>query len=120
VGFLSAVQVDNQLHIQELSVSQYFQGQGVGRKLLLAAIEYSRARELEGLTLTTFRELPWNEAFYRRLGFETLSLDQTGPRLRAVLSNEVAHGLPGERRCAMGLTLKPGPSNPPPTPGQTL
>ncbi len=29
-GFLSAEQIDNQLHIQELSVSQHFQGQGIG------------------------------------------------------------------------------------------
>jgi len=118
-GFLSAIEVDNQLHIQELSVSQHFQGQGIGRKLLLAAIEYSRKRELYGLTLTTFRDLPWNEAFYQRLGFETLSHAYLDSRLTAVLSNEVAHGLPAERRCAMRLILRPAPLNRPPAPGQT-
>jgi ribosomal protein S18 acetylase RimI-like enzyme len=118
-GFLSAIEVDNQLHIQELSVSQHFQGQGIGRKLLLTAIERSRNRELYGLTLTTFRDLPWNAPFYQQLGFETLSVTQLDPRLKAVLSQEITHGLPGERRCAMRLLLTPAPSNPPPTPGQT-
>jgi ribosomal protein S18 acetylase RimI-like enzyme len=118
-GFLSAIEVDNQLHIQELSVSQHFQGQGIGRKLLLTAIECSRKRELNGLTLTTFRDLRWNEPFYQRLGFETLSHAYPDSRLTAVLSNEVAHGLPAVRRCAMRLTLKPAPSNRPPALGQT-
>ena len=104
-GFLSAEQVDNQLHILELSVGQHFQGQGLGRKLLLAAIEYSRERELDGLTLTTFRDLPWNAPFYQRFGFETLSAAETTPHLLAILGQEIDHGLPGERRCAMCLRL---------------
>ncbi|MHC8354057.1 GNAT family N-acetyltransferase [Pseudomonas sp. LB3P81] len=70
-GFLAAVEVDNQLHIQELSVSQPFQARGVGRKLLLAAVSYAREQALTGLTLTTFRDLPWNELFYWRMGFPT-------------------------------------------------
>ncbi|MGF6113488.1 GNAT family N-acetyltransferase [Pseudomonas frederiksbergensis] len=117
-GFLSAEQVDDQLHVQELSVSQHFQGRGIGRKLLLVAIEHTRQRELRSLTLTTFRDVPWNEGFYRRLGFKTLSLAETSPRLLAILREEVAHGLPGERRCAMCLHLTPAPSNRHPTPGQ--
>ncbi|MHC8394935.1 GNAT family N-acetyltransferase [Pseudomonas sp. LB3P93] len=104
-GFISAVEVDNELHIQELSVSQHFQGRGAGRKLLLAAIECARDRELHGLTLTTFRELPWNEAFYQRMGFETLSPAEISPRVTTVLKDEIVHGLPGERRCAMRFRL---------------
>jgi GNAT superfamily N-acetyltransferase len=119
MGFLSAVEVDNELHIQELSVRQHFQGRGAGRKLLLTAVEHARDRELYGLTLTTFRDLLWNEPFYQRLGFETLSPAQLGSRLATVLNDEVAHGLPGERRCAMRLHLRAAPSNQPPTPGQT-
>ncbi len=106
MGFLSAIEVDNDLHIQEISVSQQFQGQGAGRKLLLTALEHARKRELHGLTLTTFRDLPWNEPFYRQFGFETLGPAEIGPRLTTVLNNEINHGLPGERRCAMRLKLR--------------
>lgn len=105
MGFVSAGEIDNELHIQELSVSQYFQGRGAGRKLLLAAIECARDRELHGLTLTTFRDVPWNEVFYQRMGFETLSLAEINPRITTVLNDEIAHGLPGERRCAMRFRL---------------
>ncbi len=107
VGFLSAYTVDSELHIQEVSVSSGFQGQGLGRRLLLTALEHARNLGLAALTLTTFRELPWNEVFYRRFGFETLAPCRLDPRLKAVLEAEIAHGLPGARRCAMRYCIAP-------------
>jgi len=104
-GFLRAVEIDNQLHVEELSVSQHFQGRGIGRKLLLDVIEHARRQQLEAITLTTFRDLPWNAPFYQRMGFVPLNEVDAGPRLSAVLNDEIAHGLPGERRCAMRLML---------------
>ncbi|RIJ09757.1 N-acetyltransferase [Pseudomonas sp. 91RF] len=104
-GFLRAVEIDNQLHVEELSVSQHFQGQGIGRKLLLGVIEHARRQQLEAVTLTTFRDLPWNAPFYQRMGFVPLNELDAGPRLIEVLNDEIAHGLPGERRCAMRLML---------------
>ena len=105
-GFLRAVQVGNQLHVEELSVSQHFQGRGIGRKLLLMAIEHAGGQQLQAVTLTTFRDLPWNAPFYQRLGFTLLSVEQTGAYLTSVLNNESVHGLPAERRCAMRLMLQ--------------
>ena len=106
-GFLRAVTVDQQLHIEELSVSQHFQGRGVGRKLLLAAIEQARLGQLRAVTLTTFRDLPWNAPFYQRMGFALLNAEDSDARLNHVLRDEIAHGMPGERRCAMRLVLTP-------------
>lgn len=107
VGFLSAAVAGSQLHVQELSVSRQAQGQGLGRQLLQAAIEYARQQGLLAVTLTTFRELPWNEPFYRRLGFATLAAQQIDPRLQQLLDEEAAHGLPRHRRCAMRLDVCP-------------
>ncbi|RVD79756.1 GNAT family N-acetyltransferase [Pseudomonas koreensis] len=108
-GFLRAVEVDNQLHVEELSVSQHFQGQGMGRKLLLMAIEYAAERQLRAVTLTTFSDLPWNAPFYQRIGFSLLTPQETPAHLLDALNSEAAHGLPIERRCAMHLELKPQP-----------
>lgn len=41
-GFVRAVDIDQHLHIEELSVSQAFQGQGMGRALVAAVIEQAR------------------------------------------------------------------------------
>ena len=107
VGFLSAAVTGGQLHIEELSVDREAQGLGLGRQLLQAAIEHARDQRLLAVTLTTFRELPWNELFYRRSGFVTLDAQQIDPRLQQLLDEEAAHGLPRHRRCAMRLDLRP-------------
>ncbi|VVQ35004.1 GNAT family N-acetyltransferase [Pseudomonas fluorescens] len=104
-GFLRAVEIDQHLHIEELSVSQAFQGQGIGRRLVSAAIENARQRQLNAVTLTTFRDLPWNAPFYQRMGFVELIPSKTDHQLREALQAEITHGFPADRRCAMTLPL---------------
>jgi GNAT superfamily N-acetyltransferase len=105
-GFLRAVPVDNQLHVEELSVSQHFQGQGIGRKLLSAVIAQAGEQQLCAVTLTTFRDVPWNAPFYQRMGFTLLKADETAAHLIDALHQDSVHGLPAERRCAMRLILR--------------
>jgi GNAT superfamily N-acetyltransferase len=105
-AFLSAETFDQDLHIWEISVHATAQGQGVGRQLINAATQHAHLNRLNAVTMTTFRDVGWNEPYYARLGFETLSEDALSPRLRAVLDAEIGNGLPAERRCAMRLALK--------------
>jgi GNAT superfamily N-acetyltransferase len=105
IGFLTAQGAGDELHIWELSVHAGHQGRGVGRQLMEAAEAYARRTGISALTLTTFRGVPWNEPFYARLGFETQEGAAIGERLSALLRDEVLHGLPGERRCAMRRIL---------------
>ncbi|WP_077961009.1 GNAT family N-acetyltransferase [Ensifer adhaerens] len=105
IGFLCAAVTDDALHIWQLAVLSEHQGQGLGRSLMLSAIAHARATSLSSLTLTTFRDLSWNELFYRKLGFVTLDAGDLDPRLAQILANEAAHGLPAARRCAMRLSL---------------
>jgi GNAT superfamily N-acetyltransferase len=107
VGFLTAEAAGDELHIWELAVRHDFQGRGIGRRLVLAAVEAARARGLAALTLTTFRDIAWNEPFYARLGFETLDGPAIGTRLAAILEREAGLGLPTERRCAMRYCIRP-------------
>ncbi|WP_025127347.1 GNAT family N-acetyltransferase [Pseudomonas sp. PH1b] len=104
-GFLNAQVCDRELHVWEISVASHHQGRGIGRRLLQAARKYARQQRLQALTLSTFRELPWNEPFYQRQGFVTLEESQLDSRLRRVLADEARHGLPVQRRCAMRLSL---------------
>ena len=106
VGFLVAEVFGGELHIWEFAVCQDRQRRGIGRALFAAALAGARARELDAITLTTFRDVPWNEALYRRLGFVTLDRGRAGARLEAVLAAEIERGLPAERRCAMRLAVK--------------
>ena len=104
-GFLSAEVLADELHIWELAVRYENQGSGLGRALVARAVQDARERGLAAVTLTTFRDLPWNEPFYRRLGFETLDPGRTGERLKNTLRAEVDRGMPEQRRCAMRLVI---------------
>jgi hypothetical protein len=57
------------------------------------------------VTLTTFRDVPWNAPYYARLGFAVIDEAYFDERLREVFAREVRIGLPVERRCAMQMTL---------------
>jgi GNAT superfamily N-acetyltransferase len=105
IAFLSAERADHALHINEISVHEQAMGQGVGRALMLHAIDFARGEGLHYVTLTTFRTVPWNEAYYQRLGFITLNLEELDERLAGTLAAEADAGLPPELRCAMRLTL---------------
>jgi ribosomal protein S18 acetylase RimI-like enzyme len=109
VAFLVGEPCQDAVHIWEISVHVQAQGQGVGAALIEKAAVDAADRGLESLTLTTFRDVPWNEPYYKRLGFETLEQDTIDARLAGLLDAEVAHGFPAERRCAMRRMLALAP-----------
>ncbi|HEY8125468.1 MAG TPA: GNAT family N-acetyltransferase [Methylocystis sp.] len=105
IAFLSGSIEENDLHIWELGVRRDLQRFGIGRNLLLAAIRDARCRRLAAVTLTTFRDVPWNAPFYARLGFESLAGEAIGDRLERILRADARRGLPMHARCAMRLRL---------------
>ena len=103
VGFILAEAHPSSLFIVELSVYLDWQGKGIGRQLIACAGEHARTLGLASLTLTTFRDVPWNAPFYARLGFERV--DALTPELRQKREEEAAHGFAYDSRCAMRLPL---------------
>ncbi|CAM6280710.1 putative N-acetyltransferase YhbS [Enterobacter cloacae] len=73
VGFILAELHASSLFIVELSVHLDWQGKGIGRRLIACVADQARKRGLASLTLTTFRDVPWNAPFYARLGFEMIT-----------------------------------------------
>jgi len=100
-GFLAAEPFRRELHIWEMDVHPAFQRRGIGAGLVRAAQIDARNTGFKALTLTTFRDLPWNGPFYERLGFEEVTALDAHLRLSGELANEVDDGLPADRRCAM-------------------
>ena len=99
-GFLTAEIHQNVLHIWQMSVRSDQQRKGIGRDLIRAAELWARSKLLTALTLTTFRDVPWNAPFYRSCGFELVN--PIGyPMLLETLEAEREAGLPMEQRCAM-------------------
>ncbi len=103
IGFLAAKVTEDGLYVAEVDVVMARQRQGHGRRLMQTAIEAAKARGLPAVTLTTFRDIPWNAPFYASLGFVELSAAQMSGQLAAQIASEVARGF--ENRCAMRLAL---------------
>ncbi len=91
VGFVSIDVVDGCAHIDQLSVLTEHGGQGIGRALLDRAVRWARDTGLAAVTLTAFRDVPWNAPFYRRAGFEVV--DDPSPGLAELRAAERAEGL---------------------------
>ncbi|TQV92721.1 GCN5-related N-acetyltransferase (GNAT) domain-containing protein [Cordyceps javanica] len=105
VGFLNGQLLNGFLHIWEMSVDRKCQGQGIGKQLMQTAIDHATQHRYKGLTLTTFLDVPWNDAFYKSRGFVLLEPAAIPPALLGILDEEARGGLPRERRCAMELAL---------------
>ncbi|MDD9369013.1 MAG: GNAT family N-acetyltransferase [Acidimicrobiales bacterium] len=87
-------------HVEQVSVDPLFSHRGLGRRLLDHVADIARGHGLDAITLTTFRDVPWNAPYYGRCGFRVLDEDDIGPGLRRVRDREAAHGLdPAERVC---------------------
>jgi GNAT superfamily N-acetyltransferase len=104
-GFLNGEVAPDALHLHQIAVHRDRQGRGIGRQLIEAAQQIGAQRGVNALTLTTFRDVPWNEPYYQRLGFRTLQNENLNQRLRTILETERLAGLPLEKRCAMIKTL---------------
>lgn len=105
VGFLLSEPLDDALFIVEIAVHQQWQGRGIGRMMLTRVADTARAMGYPALTLTTFREVPWNAPFYTRLGFCMLDEQHLPSGLAAKRERETDHGLLPETRCTMRLAL---------------
>ena len=105
VGFALAAVVGGSAHLDELDVHPEHGRRGIGGALVGAVVAWARLRRFPSLTLNTMRDVPWNAPFYERLGFVVLRDDELSEALRALRRLEIEHGLPGERRVSMRLSL---------------
>ena len=102
VGWLLVGALDGDAHLIQVSVATRAQGRGRGRALVEQAAAWARSQGFAALTLTTFRDIPWNAPLYEHLGFRVLGDDEITPGLAAHLTEEARFGPP---RVAMRLDL---------------
>jgi len=101
IGYLIADVVDNEAHIEQVSVSPTWSRRGIGRALIDCAAAWASDQRLTAITLTTFTDVAWNGPYYERLGFRYLSEERIGPELREIRRREVSRGLDSWPRASM-------------------
>ena len=89
------------LHLEEIDVHPDHAGHGLGARLIEAGVPAAGERGLPRMTLTTFREVPWNAPYYARLGFRELPREAWTAAIRERVAHEAEHGLDPARRLVM-------------------
>jgi GNAT superfamily N-acetyltransferase len=106
VGFALVERFGATAHLEELDVAPAYGRRGIGAALVRTVCKWAVAQGLEAVTLTTFRDVPWNAPFYARLGFREFPPEAWPPSLRERVTDETAHGLPPELRVVMRFDVK--------------
>jgi GNAT superfamily N-acetyltransferase len=88
-------------HLEEVDVHPEHGRRGLGRGLVGAIHQWAVDSGYRSVTLTTFRDLPFNMPFYEQLGFEVIPADERSPALLSVLDDEARRGLDPTRRVVM-------------------
>jgi len=93
VGFALAHDLDGAVHLDELDVHPDHGRTGIGTDLVRAVCTEAAGHGCPAVTLTTFRDVPWNRPFYERLGFRVLAGTELSHALTELLQREDAAGL---------------------------
>jgi GNAT superfamily N-acetyltransferase len=102
VGFAHVEVIERDaVHLEEIDVHPDHGRRGLGAKLVRRVCEWAASEGHESITLTTFRDVPWNMPFYRRLGFVVVRPEELSDALRTVVDGETRRGIDPSRRVVM-------------------
>ncbi|MGF6542705.1 GNAT family N-acetyltransferase [Paraburkholderia youngii] len=105
VGFVMFEPQPTRVYVQELDVLTSHAGRRIGAALIEEVARIARARQLTQLVLSTYRDVPWNAPYYRRLGFRDLATIELDASLLARRDAHIARGLDESKRVFMRRDL---------------
>jgi GNAT superfamily N-acetyltransferase len=106
VGFALVTLVDGLAHLDKLDVHPEHGRRGLGAALVETVCAWAKSAGFEAITLSTFRDPPWNAPFYTRIGFRALAEDELTKGLLRLREVEAARGLPISERVVMRRELE--------------
>ena len=106
VGFAKVEVIESStVHLDELDVHPEHGRRGLGRMLVMAVCDWAAAKGHVAITLTTFREIPWNMPFYASLGFVVVPPEALTLALASIVHEEGRRGLDPALRVVMRRAL---------------
>jgi NAD(P)H-dependent FMN reductase/GNAT superfamily N-acetyltransferase len=108
VGFAHVEIIDaGTAHLEEIDVLPAHGRRGLGTRLVTEVCEWAASARYDSVTLTTFRDVPWNRPFYERLGFRVIPGAELSVGMRAIVEDETRRGLDPSRRVVMERPCRP-------------
>ena len=92
---------EGEVYVEELDVMPEFGRRGLGSRLLNCVCDWAEEQRCAAVTLSTFRDVPWNAPFYRKHGFRDLQPAEWTPGMRAIREKEAQLGLRVDARVFM-------------------
>lgn len=106
VGFALVEMLAEDLpHLEEMDVTPDHGRRGIGTALLQTVLDWVARAGHQQITLTTFRNVPWNMPFYSRVGFVEIPPHELRPELETVVRDEAGRGLDRAQRVVMGYRV---------------
>ncbi|MEM8617450.1 MAG: GNAT family N-acetyltransferase [Pseudomonadota bacterium] len=93
------------IYLDQISVHPDHGRKGLGRALMQRVIETAEDSGHQRLSLSTFRDLPWNGPFYRSLGFKALKRDKLEPYMIEIEAAQRPH-MDVTARCFMARKVR--------------
>lgn len=105
-GFAMYEPLDGEIHLVEIDVDPAFQNKGLARRMIAIGEGWTQDKGFGGITLTTYRDVPWNAPFYRRIGFTEFEPESWRKGLLETVEREAAWGFALRPRIVMRKQLK--------------
>jgi predicted N-acetyltransferase YhbS len=98
IGHAVAREVDGTLYLQQIDVIPEHGRRGIGSALVNIVCSWAKTHSYQFVSLSTFRDIPWNAPFYSKLGFRIVSESELTNGFHQIRLQEVAAGLPLSER----------------------
>jgi GNAT superfamily N-acetyltransferase len=106
IGFAITREVDRTLYLQEIDILPTHGQRGIGTALIETVQAWGKRSGYDAMSLSTFRDLPWNAPFYAKLGFRILDESELTPEFQQIREHEREAGLPIADRVIMQCDLQ--------------
>jgi GNAT superfamily N-acetyltransferase len=107
IGYAITREVEETLYLQEIDIEPEHGQRGLGTALLETIRAWAALAGYGVLSLSTFRDIPWNAPFYAKLGFRILDESDLNAGFQQIRQQELAAGLPIADRVIMYCDLLP-------------
>jgi GNAT superfamily N-acetyltransferase len=94
IGFAVTREVDDTLYLQEIDIDPKHGQKGLGYALVDTVRSWAKLSDYGVMSLSTFRDIPWNAPFYSKLGFRILDESELTAGFQQIRWQEREAGLP--------------------------